>query len=127
MTPETLWIDRRLERAYAYAYEPLKGLGLPRKTLLARVIEMGPMGASQCGPVTPQDEPKDVRETRRCIGMLLNIEQQVLLIEYTTYAPREVKARSVNMTDGRWKTVLHRSRRRVLDMLMGMGVDLSRD
>jgi hypothetical protein len=90
----------------------------PQVTLLARVIEQGPMGASQSGrpPVTM---PEAVAVTERAVLRCPQIDQRVLKVYYTEWAPVETMARKCSMRVKQFQNVLRRARWRVSGYIAG--------
>lgn len=92
-------------------------VGWPQMTMLARVIEQGFTGASQQGPLPEMSEA--VEAVERAVLRLQNIDRRVIVKHYTFWQPIEVSARYCHMSPGRFRTVLHRARRRISDYLEG--------
>jgi hypothetical protein len=110
MDPETKAIHIRLEQWGAETRENLSGY--PRVTLLGRLIEQGPMGASQTGkPPVSLSEPAARVDT--CVGKLCQIDQRALKFYYQAQISREVLARKMSMRERQAQNVLRRARWRV--------------
>lgn len=92
-------------------------LGWPPRTVLAKVIEQGFAGAAQPGPMPEMDEA--VQAVERAVLRLQEIDRKVVVKHYTYWQPVEVSARYCKMSPGRFRTVLHRARRRISDYLEG--------
>lgn len=110
MDPETKAIHIRLEQWGAETRENLSGY--PPITLLGRLIEQGPMGASQTGkPPVSLSEP--AARIDCCVGKLCQIDQRVLKFYYQAQISRDVLARKMSMRERQAQNVLRRARWRV--------------
>jgi hypothetical protein len=120
--------DAALETWASWAKSALAGLGWPQMTLLARIIEFGVMGAGQhYGGATPivfieYDELCATVES--AVMRLKLVERNVVVKHYLYWQPIEVSARHLEMSPGRFRTILHRSRRSIKDYLDGRKIAL---
>lgn len=94
--------------------------GWPMRTLLARVIEQGFTGAAQQG--APVEMSEAVQLVEKAVLRLREIERKVIVKHYVNWQAVEVSARSLGMSPGRFRTVLHRARRSVRDYMDGAGL-----
>lgn len=95
MAAETKALDALAERAIARMMGGLKGLGLPAKTLLARMIEFGIAGAAQSGSREIEDVPADETLFWHAFNIVANtqIKKDFFFANYTSDAPMEQHAR----------------------------------
>lgn len=113
--------DAALEAWARWARTALAGLCWPSWTLLARVIEMGVIGAAhRHGIGRSAFEVDEVCEiVEKAVLRLKEIERKVLVRHYLHWEPVSVSAKALHMSPGRFRTVLHRARRSVRDYLDG--------
>lgn len=123
--PEVADAGAALEHWAAWAKSALSGIGWPEKTLLARVIEYGVLGAAQrgsgtllvVGSMVPYDELCAWVET--AVIRLTLMERNVIVRVYMHYETPEVSASELDITVGNFRQILYRARRSVRDYLDG--------
>lgn len=114
-----------LEHWVAWAKSALSGMGWPEKTLLARVIEYGVLGAAQkgsgtllvVGSMVPYDELCAWVEA--AVMRLTLMERNVIARAYFHYETPEISARHLEITAANFSQILYRARRSVRDYLDG--------
>ncbi len=113
MKSELVHVDLALEQWARWGKEGTNGW--PQVTLLGRVIEQGFTGAAQKGPVPEMSAV--IFAVEQAILQLKAIERKVVIKHYIHWQPVEVSARYCHMSAGRFRTLLHRARRRVGELL----------
>lgn len=112
-------VDALLEAWARWGRSLLDGIGWPRVTLLARIMEEGFQGAAQKGSrVIEIDETMEVIE--RAVLRLPEKERLVVIKHYTYWQPLEVSARYCHMSYSTFRSCLHRARRSIRDYLDGV-------
>jgi hypothetical protein len=89
MDSETKLIHARLEHWAKWARGGLEGVCWPRETLLSRMIEQGPNGASQTGR-PPISMPEDVAVMDAAVAKLGDVDKQVIRAYYLNWATSDV-------------------------------------
>lgn len=123
--PELSDADAALEHWAAWAKSALSGMGWPAKTLLARVIEYGVLGAAQRGSGTLLVVGTMVEYDELCawveaaVMRLTLMERNVIARAYMHYETPEASARGLGVTPENFRQVLYRARRSVRDYLDG--------
>jgi hypothetical protein len=123
--PEMADADSALEHWAAWAKSALSSMGWPPRTLLARVIEYGVLGAAQrssgsllvVGGLVEYDELCAWVEA--AVMRLTLTERNVIVRAYMHYETPETSARELGMTGSNFRQVLYRARRSVRDYLDG--------
>lgn len=115
-TREFAHVDALLEQWAKWGKEG-SGLGWPPITLLGKVMTQGFAGAAQPGPVPEMSEAVQIAE--RAVLRLKEIERRVVIKHYVYWQPVEVSARYCHMSSGRFRALLHRSRRQIADFVDG--------
>lgn len=123
--PELSDADAALEHWAAWAKSALSGVGWPPRTLLARIIECGVLGAAQrssgsllvVGSMIEYDELCAWVEA--AVMRLTLAERNVVVRAYMHYESPEASARELGMTAANFRQVLYRARRSVRDYLDG--------
>lgn len=108
MDPETKLVHAELE-VWGRETRDRDENGLPKTTLLGRVIEQGPMGAGQTGRAPSDLSPRSAR-VDACVARLWKVGQRCIKRYYRYWEPMEVMAAKEGMSTGRMKEVLRRSR-----------------
>lgn len=111
MDADTKRIHLRLE-AWAHAVGDDTANAWPRVTLLGRLIEQGPTGASQSGrpPVAMSDE---VAVVDAAVARLGDIDRAVIKSYYMHWVSTEINARRLKMRVAQFRNVLTRARWRL--------------
>lgn len=111
MDPETKAVHIRLEQWGCETRECLQGT-YPPVTMLGRLIEQGPMGASQTGkpPVALSDAAARVDA---CVGKLCQIDQKALRLYYQSWMTVYELSRKLSMRERQAQNVLRRARWRL--------------
>jgi hypothetical protein len=118
-------VDAALERWARWVMGCLSATGWPAKTLLARVIEYGALGAAQgyhgslvlVGSVVEDDEACAWVEAAI---MRLPVEERIVITHvYLSWEPAEASAKDLKITRGTFDSRLSRARRSVKDYLDG--------
>lgn len=108
MDPETKLVHAYLEQ-WGRETKDRPENGFPASTLLGRLIDQGPMGASQSGrpptDLTPQSALIDAAVSR-----LWGIGKKCIKRYYQTWEPMDVMARKESISESHMKEVLRRSR-----------------
>jgi DNA-directed RNA polymerase specialized sigma24 family protein len=118
-------VDAALEQWARWVRDGLAGVGWPRETLLARVIEYGALGAAQryygalllMGKAAEYDEM--VAWTEAAITRLALEERNVIVRVYLHWEPPEVSAKALGISRGTFDSRLSRAKRSVRDYLEG--------
>ena len=116
-SPGIEFADHALEAWARWTHTATDGLGWPRRTLLAKIMEEGFTGAAQGSPHV--EMPDLVLFTERAVLRLVPPERKVILKHYLNWEPVEVSARRCHMSPGRFRTLLHRARRDIAAYLDG--------
>lgn len=111
MDPETKEVHARLTAWGRWCRDTLMG-AWPERTLLARLIEEGPSGASQGGP-PPTSMPELIAKTDEAVAHLGEIDRGVIRLYYLTWEPVEVLAKKNGMRLREFQNVLRRARWRI--------------
>ena len=122
---EGIDVNAALERWARWVIGSLSG-AWPQKTLLARVIEYGALGAAQyhygslciVGSVIEHDELCACVEA--ALIRLAKEEREVVVQSYLSWDPPEAIARELGISRGTYDSRLSRARRSVKDYLDGM-------
>lgn len=120
MDEDTKRVHLRLEEwANAVGSDQLNGW--PKVTMLGRLIEQGPMGASQQGkpPVSISDA---VAIVDAAVARLGEVDRKVIRSYYLHCDSTEVNARRVNMRVMQFNNVLKRARWRLIGYLDAHGI-----
>jgi len=118
MDPETRATHARLEAWGKWARD--SGIqAWPKRTMLGRMIEEGPSGASQQGK-PPIAMPRDVADVDAAVGHLGAIDKQVIQTYYLRWEPKEVMARRNSMRVRQFDNVLRRARWRITGYLAAL-------
>lgn len=123
--PEMADADSALEHWAAWAKSALSSMGWPPRTLLARVIEYGVLGAAQRGSGTLLVVGGMVEYDELCawveaaVMRLTLTERNVIVRAYMHYETPETSARELSMTASNFRQILYRARRSVRDYLDG--------
>jgi hypothetical protein len=123
-------VHAALERWAAWVHDSLASVGWPEKTLLARVIEYGALGAAQgyygsvmiVGTMVEYDELCGWVEA--AIMRLPIDERNIVVRVYLRTEPAEVSANELGITRGTFDSRLSRARRSVKDYLDGRRASL---
>lgn len=123
--PELADADSALEHWAAWARSALSSMGWPPRTMLARIIEYGVLGAAQRGSgvllvVGCMVEYDELCAWVEAAVMRLTLaERNVIVRAYMHYETPETSARELSMTPSNFRQVLYRARRSVRDYLDG--------
>lgn len=119
MDPATRKVHERLEQ-WARWTGGADGPGWPAKTILARTIEQGPMGASQAGRAV-FTMPAEVAAVDAAVARLRPIERGVIHAYYKQWAPPDTIWRSCPGVSslGQFRALLKVARARVSGFLDG--------
>lgn len=123
--PELADADSALEHWAAWAKSALSSMGWPPRTLLARVIEYGVLGAAQrssgsllvVGSMVEYDELCAWVEA--AVMRLTLAERNVIVRAYMHYETPERSAQELAMSASNFRQILYRARRSVRDYLDG--------
>lgn len=91
-------------------------VGWPRATVLARLIEQHTAAAQQGAP--PVAMPDDIAAVDAVVARLSDLMRGVILAHYLTFAPSEVKARSLHLSRAHFWRLLRRAQRNVYFALL---------
>lgn len=117
--------DSALEHWAAWAKSALSSMGWPPRTMLARVIEYGVLGAAQRGSGTLLVVGGRIEYDELCawveaaVMRLTLTERNVIVRAYMHYESPETSARELEMSASNFRQVLYRARRSVRDYLDG--------
>lgn len=111
MSPETRYVHARLEEWAAHNRDRF-AQAWPAVTVLGRVAEFGPMGASQ-GSQAPDNVPQSVTNIERAVLKLGEIDRKVITQYYTRWSMLRIMARKCGMRDREFQRVLDRARFRI--------------
>jgi hypothetical protein len=119
MDPDTKAVHLRLEAwgAWSRNSQPRE---YPAATVLARVIEQGPMGAAHSGQRLVDLMPQEVARTERAVLRLGQIDRKVVMAYYLDWAPVEMLAPRCRMRKREFENVLKRARWRISGFIAGM-------
>lgn len=123
--PELADADAALEHWAAWAKSALSSMGWPPRTLLARIIECGVLGAAQRSNgvllvVGGRIEYDELCAWVEAAVMRLTLaERNVIVRAYMHYETPETSAHELSMTPSNFRQVLYRARRSVRDYLDG--------
>lgn len=114
-----------LEHWATWAKSSLTGMGWPPRTLLARIIEFGVLGAAQrgsgcllvVGSLVDYDELCAWVEAS--VMRLALMERNVIVRAYLHYETPETSARQLGVSAENFRQILYRARRSVRDYLDG--------
>lgn len=112
MSPETMYLHHRLDR-WGQFYRDSVLHALPGVTLLGRVIEYGPMGASQGSGGSTLSVPQDVANVELAYLSCGEIQKEALRSYYLMGGPLEVMARRCGMKVLEFQRALGKGRVRV--------------
>lgn len=111
MDAETKVVHARLEAWGKWARDA--GLrAWPAETLLARVMEQGPMGAGQQGR-PPISMPDEIATIDAAVTRLGDIDRRVVQTYYLRWEPLEIMARRHSLRARQFQNVLRRARWRI--------------
>lgn len=117
--------DAALEHWAAWAKSALSSIGWPPRTLLARIIECGVLGAAQRGSGTLLVVGGMIEYDELCawveaaVMRLTLTERNVVVRVYMHFESPEISARELGMSASNFRQVLYRARRSVRDYLDG--------
>lgn len=123
--PELADADSALEHWAAWAKSALSSMGWPPRTLLARIIECGVLGAAQAGSGILLVVGSMVEYDELCawveagVMRLTLTERNVIVRAYMHFESPEASARELGMSDSNFRQTLYRARRSVRDYLDG--------
>lgn len=123
--PDVADADAALEHWAAWARSALSSMGWPPRTILARIIEYGVLGAAQrgsgvllvVGGIVEYDELCAWVEA--AVMRLTLPERNVIVRAYMHYETPETSARELAMSASNFRQILYRARRSVRDYLDG--------
>jgi len=119
MREESKEAHAALEAWARWANSALTGLGFSPTSMIARLIELGPLGASQSfGPV-PVEIDITCEIVDRAISRLDDIEREVIYRTYLYNDAAQVTASKCRLTYGYYREVLAKARQRVGDYING--------
>lgn len=119
MREESREAHAALEAWARWANSALTGLGFSPTSIIARLIELGPLGASQAfGPV-PVEIDIACEVVDRAISRLDNVEREVIYRTYLYNDAAQVTAQKCRLTYGYYREVLAKARQRVGDYING--------
>lgn len=124
MGPDVRKLDALAERSIARMMGGLRGLGFPRRTLLARMIEFGIRGAAQQGSGDVEDLPQDQQMFWRAFNIVCHteIKKSFFLAVYTENLPPTAHARRFGWSKDRTNRELRELRRSMIVSLRTMGM-----
>jgi hypothetical protein len=116
--PELLAVDERLLQWGRWARNDGVPGDYPRSTMLARVMEQGPMGAAQQGR-SPTTIPELIALVDAAVAKLVYRQRCVVFVRYVYFAgmPAEIQRAKLGLSEYRWKVALRDSRWRVWTLL----------
>lgn len=123
--PELSDADAALEHWAAWARSALSSMGWPPRTMLARIIECGVLGAAQRGSGVLLIVGSLIEYDELCswveagVMRLTLTERNVIVRAYMHYEAPETSARELAMSASNFRQVLYRARRSVRDYLDG--------
>jgi hypothetical protein len=128
---EGIDVHAALERWARWVHDSLAGVGWPEKTLLARVIEYGALGAAQgqygsiviIGTMIEFDEICAWVEA--AMMRLPEDERDVVARAYLRYGSAEIHAKELGISRGTFDSRLSRARRSIKDYLDGCNAGLA--
>lgn len=128
--PELADADAALEHWAAWAKSALSAVGWPEKTLLARVIEYGVLGAAQRGGGTPVvgmvvEYDELCAWVEEAVMRLAIDEHRIITYVYLGNMPPEIAAKELGISRGTFDSRLSRARRSVRDYLDGRKASLA--
>lgn len=99
-------------------------IGWPRRTLLARMIELGPTGASSRGPPGPTPDPPHAIAIIDCaVSRLTLTERRCVSRHYNAdgrgFRSPASNARLLDLSASQYRSHLSRAKRRIADHLRG--------
>ena len=112
MDTETRIVHERLEQWGRWAKDS-EAKAWPEVTLLGRVMEQGPSGASQQGK-PPVRIPDAIAVVDAAVCRLTGVDRSVIQTYYLRWEPIEVMARRHHMRVRQFQNVLRRARWRIL-------------
>ena len=128
LPPSLVGVDvhAALERWARWVHDSLAGIGWPEKTLLARMIEYGALGAAQghhrsvviVGTMVAYDELCALVEA--ALMRLPDEEREAVAHTYLRRGSAEVHAKELGISRGTFDSRLSRGKRSVKDYLDGM-------
>jgi len=124
-------VHAALERWARWVHDSLAGIGWPEKTLLARMIEYGALGAAQghhksiviVGTLIAYDEL--CAHVEAALMRLPNEERETVAHAYLRRGSAEVHAKELGISRGTFDSRLSRARRSVKDYLDGCKAGLA--
>jgi len=119
MDPDTKLIHAMLE-AWGKWAKDMESHGWPAQTLLARMIEYGPQGASQQGR-PPVAMPDEIAKTDAAVARLCVTDRRAVVAYYTRWEPPQIIAKRLHMRERQFRNVLQRARWRLSVWLTGAG------
>lgn len=119
MRDESREAHAALEAWARWANSAFSGLGFSPLNIIARLIELGPLGASQSfGPV-PVEIDRTCEIVDRAISRLDPVEREVIYRTYLYNDAAQVTAAKCRLTYGYYREVLAKARQRVGDYING--------
>jgi DNA-directed RNA polymerase specialized sigma24 family protein len=113
-------VHAALEMWARWSRSALAAIGWPSSSIIARMIEYGPMGASQSAAgmrIVEADELCELID--RAVGRLDETEYEVIVRTYLAHDAAQVTAKKCELTYQYYRQVLSRARQRVGDYLAG--------
>lgn len=123
--PEMSDADAALEHWAAWARSALSSMGWPPRTLLARIIECGVLGAAQRGSGILLIVGSMIEYDELCAWVEAGVmrltlpERNVIVRTYMHFESPEASARELGISAANFRQVLYRARRSVRDYLDG--------
>ena len=111
MDPDTKLIHAMLE-AWGKWAKDMESHGWPAQTLLARMIEYGPQGASQQGR-PPVAMPDEIAQIDAAVARLCQIDKNAVVAYYTRWEPPDVVAKRLRIKERELRRTLQRARWRL--------------
>jgi len=98
-------VDWRLEEWARWRGKVGQEMGWPAETLLARIVEYGPLGAGSAGK-PPIEMPAPVAEIDKILAKMPETLRLVIICYYTTWQPFPLKARDCRMSTSKYRNRL---------------------
>ena len=115
MDPESKLIHQRLEAWGRWAYDSSLR-AYPRETVISKMIEYGPLGASQASK-PPISMPDEIAAVDAAVARLCVIDRKANTAYYTREDAIDATAKKCRMTLRHFQRVLHRARFRLRFLL----------
>lgn len=122
MEPKIRLVHFALEEYFEWKAGGMRLLGVSSRTIIGRLMEEGPWGASQPGgSIVPEETPPKHKDIGDALCSLTDIRKTAIVLTYTQNIPVETIAHRMNQSASRTRNVVSEARQLIASFLAGRG------